>query len=58
MAKLLSFFAGPRYICSWNEITLYIPGGTVVQCWTEDPEAPGSNTNQGSQLKITKKSQL
>ena len=23
-----------------------IPGGTVVECWTEDPEVPGSNTNE------------
>ena len=26
----------------------------MVECWTEDPEVPGSNTNQGSQLQMTK----
>ena len=29
-----------------------IPGGTVVECWTEDPEVPGSNTNQVLQLDL------
>ena len=23
----------------------YIPGGRVVECWTGDPEVPGSNTD-------------
>ena len=30
------------------------PGGTVVECWIEDPEVPSSNTNQGSQLQKKK----
>ena len=30
------------------------PGGTVVECWIEDPEVPSSNTNQGSHLQMKK----
>ena len=34
--------------------SLKFPGGTVVECWIEDPEVPSSNTNQGSQLQMKK----
>ena len=26
------------------------PGGTLVECWTEDPKVPGSNTDQDKTL--------
>ena len=48
MGKLFSVFQVLHVLLGLNySLGANIPGGTAVECWTEDQEVLSSNTNQG-----------